>query len=247
MPDEVDVIVRTFNSGRTLEECLKSIVECIPYKSVIVVDHCSTDSSIEIARRFGCTVFTENTGLGYATVLGAESATTPFVLYVDSDVRILRKDFLARAMELMELKKTGAVVGTSLGHRFLYGLPLGLTLLPRSLVLSASIKYEASGRETYYLQRELRRRGLRVRYVTDAMLHTSPSRLYRYRPEWQGAQMRDVSGFELSHLIYAFFVVLLMHMNTRSPRNILYTPVFYAKLVRGFLHPIRWGNRPPVN
>lgn len=239
---DVDVVVRTYNSAGTLEDCLSSIRSCAPSSRIIVVDHMSTDGSREIAERFGCTILQEDKSLGYATLLGAHASNTEYILFVDSDVKMLREDFLDIAASLCAEPGTGAVVGCSQGHRFLYGLPLGLTLLRREIVLSSPMQ-DAVGRETYFLQRELRRRHLRVRYVTDAMIHSSPSRLHPHWPEWQGAQMRRVSGFSITHLLYGFMTVLLMHMNSKSPRNVAYTPIFCMRLMRGFIHPWRWEKR----
>jgi hypothetical protein len=65
--------------------------------------------------------------------------------------------------------------------------------------------------------------------------------MYRgHKPEWEGANTRLVAGWSLYQLAYAFVVILLIHMNSRRPRNVLYTPVFYAKFLRGFLRPDRW-------
>jgi hypothetical protein len=132
----------------------------------------------------------------------------------------------------------GAVVGMAIGHTFRYGLPLSLALLPLNWARAAAIPPSVNARETYYLQAALRRDRRRVAYVLDAMEHRS--RFRGHKPEWEGANTRLVAGWSLYQLAYAFAVVLLIHMNSRRARNVLYTPVFYAKFLRGFLHPERW-------
>ena len=32
-----------------------------------------------------------------------------------------------------------------------------------------------------------------------------------------------------------------MHMNSGKAKNVLYTPIFCMKLVRGYISPDRWG------
>ena len=245
----VDVLVATYNSARDLDACLGAVRALLPVGKLIVVDRNSTDGTAEIARRYGAEVHLEEVGLGYARTLALSLASSELVLFVDGDVILRRADFYARA--LLELGRPGvaAVVGTAVGHRFLYGLPLGLTLLRRAWAVSVPISPAAQGAETYYLRRALRSQHLGVRYVPDAMEHRS---IYRVRnwPEWQGAQLRRAAGFSLYELVYAFEVILLIHLNSRRFRNALYTPVFFAKLLRGFLAPDRWGTldrrHPPV-
>jgi len=99
---------------------------------------------------------------------------------------------------------------------------------------------EAQGAETIAFRRAIRRGSLKVRYVPDAMRHYGTFRRVPTWPEWQGAQTRLVAGWSPYELTYSLMVILLIHMNSRSPRNMLYTPIFYAKFVHGFLNPERW-------
>ncbi len=237
----IDVLIATSNSAATLAEALESARKLLPIHRIIVVDRHSTDGTAEIARRFGAEVHLEDTGLGKARNLALELAETDPVLFLDSDVVLRRPDFYGRALEEYRRPGTAAVVGVSEEHRFQYGLPLGLTLIGRRWALGARIPDSAQGRETYYLQRAARKEGLRVRYVPDAMRHYGTYRQLPHWPEFQGAAIRRSSGLNPRELAYALVVVLLMHMNSRRPRHILYTPIFYLKLLRGFLAPARWG------
>lgn len=236
----VDVLVATYNSGETLEETLESARRFLPIHCLIVVDRASTDGTPEIARRFGARVLEDTVGLGSARNRALRAADTDPVLFLDSDVKVARPDFFSRAAEAFSQPDTAAVVGMALGHTYCYGLPLGLTLIGRSWSLSAGIPNVAQGRETYYLQRLLRQQHRRVRYVMDAMVHHGTYRRAAHWPEFQGASIRRASGLDPRELAYAGVVVLLMHMNSKHPANVLYSPVFCAKIVRGFLDPGRW-------
>jgi glycosyltransferase involved in cell wall biosynthesis len=237
----VDVLLATFNSGRDLEECLTAARASLPVGRLIVVDRNSTDGTAEIARRHGAEVHFEEVGLGYARTLALSLASTEFVLFLDSDVILRRADFYERALEEIRKPRTAAVVGGSVGYRFLYGLPLGLTLVRREWATSVAIPPRAQGAETYYLRRAVRRQHLRVRYVPNAMEHRS---IYRVRnwPEWQGAQLRRAAGASPYELANAAEVVLLISMNSRRPRAILAAPFVYGKLLRGFFAPEHWGS-----
>ncbi|MCI4334615.1 MAG: glycosyltransferase family 2 protein [Thermoplasmata archaeon] len=237
---EVDVLVCTYNSATHLEECLKAARECLPIRRLIVVDRHSSDGTDRIALRWGADLHQEEVGLGFARTRAVALSTTPQILFLDSDVIVRRRDFVERGLEELRHPGTGAVVGTAVGHRFLYGLPLSLTLLDRAWASRVRVPPEVQGRETYYLQRELRRSRLGVRYLTDAYTHFGTYRAAPHWPEFQGAWVRITGGFSPRELLYSAMVVLLIQMNSRRRRNLAYAPIFYAKLLRGFLHPSRW-------
>lgn len=237
----VDVLVATYESAATLAETLAAVRHHLPVHHLIVVDRSSHDGSPEIARAAGAVVYDDPIGLGRARNLALERADTDPVLFVDSDVVIERPDFYARALEAYARPRTAAVVGMAMGHAFRYGLPLGLTLLGRRFALDARIPDEVQGRETYFLQRAVRREGLRVRYVLDAMRHHGTYRSAPHWPEFQGAAIRRTSGWNPRELTYAGLVVVLMHVNSGRVRNFVYSPVFFLKLLRGFLDPGRWA------
>ena len=239
-PGSVDVLVATYQSAQTLRETLEAVRQTVPVHCLLVVDRSSTDGSGAIAREFGARVLSDDVGLGSARNRALRTADTDPVLFVDSDVRIVRPDFYSIASREYGRPRTMAVVGMSVGHRFRYGLPLGLTLIGREASLAAGIPDRTQGRETYYLQRWARDRGWRVRYVHDAMLHRGTYRNDPLWPEFQGASIRRAAGRSPREIAYAGVVVLLMHMNSGRPRNVLYSPVLFAKIVRGYLVPTRF-------
>ena len=240
-PPRVDVLVATYNSSETLAETLVAARQFVPIHCLIVVDRHSNDGTPEIARGFGAQVIEDELGLGYARNQALRVADTDPVLFLDSDVRITRPDFYATALREFVRPRTAAVVGMSVGHRFRYGLPLGLTLIGRNWALAAAIPDRAQGRETYYLQRAARRSHRTVRYVSEAMVHRGTYRRSPNWPEFQGASIRVASGWNPREVVYAGMVVVLMHMNSGSPRNVLYSPIFFAKILRGYVAPERWG------
>lgn len=236
----IDVLVCTFNSEAHLTEALEAARRWLPVHRLIVIDRYSTDRSVEIARRFGAEVHSEEVGLGFARRRAVELAETPQVLFLDSDVVIRRPDFLARARAELARPGTAAVVGCAVGHPFLYGLPLSLTLFDRRWALQVQIPPGVQGRETYYLQRQVRREHRRVRYVPDAFEHFGTYRSSPHWPEWQGAWVRITGGVSPRELLYSGLVVALLLLNSRRLRNVAYAPVFYLKLLRGFMAPQRW-------
>ena len=49
---QIDVVVLTKNSERTLEKCLNSIYKNIPVNRLIVIDGYSTDRTMKIVKKF---------------------------------------------------------------------------------------------------------------------------------------------------------------------------------------------------
>jgi glycosyltransferase involved in cell wall biosynthesis len=83
---EVTVVVPVRNAEAILEACLTSIDRQGPAE-VIVVDGMSTDGTLEIARRHGARILSdEGRGLPAARSMGARAATTRWVALVDADV-----------------------------------------------------------------------------------------------------------------------------------------------------------------
>ncbi len=109
----VSVIIPVRNGSRTLDACLRAIRRSY-YKNieVIVVDDHSTDATVEIARRYRCTVLetTDGHGANHARNFGAKNAKGDFLIFLDSDIVISRETVLAIVEELEE-EGIDAVVG----------------------------------------------------------------------------------------------------------------------------------------
>ena len=90
---DVTVVVPVRNAEPFIEDCLSAIVASSP-SALIVVDGLSTDGTVEIARRFGAVVLSdEGRGVAAARLIGAEHAQTPWIALIDVDV-LLHADAL---------------------------------------------------------------------------------------------------------------------------------------------------------
>ena len=108
---EVSVVVPARNAAAWLGECLESITGQGP-RELIVVDGCSTDDTIKIARSFGAQVISdEGRGLPAARMLGVENAHCDVVSLIDADV-VLPPGSLERLLGEFE---TGGFDGLQFG------------------------------------------------------------------------------------------------------------------------------------
>ncbi len=98
---DLSVVVPVRNAEDMLDECLRSITEAHP-SELIIVDGCSTDRTVDIARRYGAQVLSdEGKGLPVARLLGARAAASNRVALIDADV-VLPKGSLAALLEEFE-------------------------------------------------------------------------------------------------------------------------------------------------
>jgi glycosyltransferase involved in cell wall biosynthesis/O-antigen/teichoic acid export membrane protein len=97
----VSVVVPARNAAAWLGECLESIDRQHPHE-MIVIDGCSTDDTIRIARSFGARVISdEGRGLPAARMLGVRNASSDVVALIDADV-VLPSGSLERLLDEFE-------------------------------------------------------------------------------------------------------------------------------------------------
>jgi glycosyltransferase involved in cell wall biosynthesis len=117
----ISVVIPVHNAAHTLGECLEAIrgSEYAEYE-VIVVDDASTDSSAELASRYGCRVLRlpENVGAAKAKNLGAMEAKGDIILFTDGDI-MLQPDTLSLVVRDFEDPVVVGVVGL-LGQKIRY-------------------------------------------------------------------------------------------------------------------------------
>ncbi|GHJ39693.1 glycosyltransferase family 2 protein [Streptomyces sp. TS71-3] len=110
----VSVIIPNYNYGRTIGMCLDAVSrQTYPRIEVIVVDDCSTDDSVRIAREAGATVLSTGTNSGVATArnTGVRHSGGEVLLFLDSDVA-LAPDAVAEAVARLRGEPgAGAVCG----------------------------------------------------------------------------------------------------------------------------------------
>jgi len=107
----LEVFIPTFNSERTLTDCLKSVQAAIPNAQILVIDKLSTDNTLKIARKFGARSVSRDSNLGEVRTLICERAVGPWFFMVDSDVILGKEWFSEMIKHKDELSRTDPRIG----------------------------------------------------------------------------------------------------------------------------------------
>lgn len=89
MENKISVVVPTFNSAKTIRQCLDSLVSQNVLPQIIIADGGSTDNTMEIVKSYGDKIhvsFSEkDNGVFDAWNKGLSYVTTPWVVFLGSD------------------------------------------------------------------------------------------------------------------------------------------------------------------
>lgn len=104
----LSAIVLTHNDGKILSRCLASVSWC---DEVIVVDDDSTDETVDVAQKFGATVFARSLNNDFAAQrnFGLSKAKGEWVLFVDND-EVVSEELATEIREKIHGKNAGYYV-----------------------------------------------------------------------------------------------------------------------------------------
>lgn len=176
---DVAVVVPARNAEHLLDDCLASIVAEGP-REIIVVDGCSTDATVQIARRHGARILSDQgRGLPAARMLGAESSSAPLIALIDADVVLPPGSLTALASEmdkegyaalqagLHSVSLTPDYWGEALAHHHRTGrskawFGLVATVIARNTLLEHGFDTRFTSGEDIELRWRLQQAGLKV-------------------------------------------------------------------------------------
>ena len=115
--EPIDVVMLTKNSEHMLVKSLRSIYENVPVKRLIVIDGFSTDNTLKIMdgfnKKYGnVKIIFEKSTRAKARERGIEEVTTPWFMFVDSDV-VLCEGWFEKAQRYID-NDVGAIWGLNI-------------------------------------------------------------------------------------------------------------------------------------
>lgn len=95
----ISIVIPTYNSSRTITQCLES-VRGQTYKNIeiIVCDNFSDDDTLDVARRYGARVLSRGWERAAQKNFGAKHADGDFLYFIDSDF-VLEQDTVQRCVQ----------------------------------------------------------------------------------------------------------------------------------------------------
>ena len=143
---KLDVVLSTFNSERTIKECLDAIAEEISTNNVIIVDGGSTDQTVDIIKSHK--IFKEikfysrpDLNLGQSRAFSFQKVTTPYFVQIDSDI-VIRKGWFKKMMEDMK-SGVGVIEGGRNNHFCIpskYGDEIDRGLFGQNIIRTDAVK-----------------------------------------------------------------------------------------------------------
>lgn len=257
--DTIDVMVCTYNSARTLEVCLQSIVDNIPVRKIWVIDKHSRDMTINIAEQFHANVIQTDVSLAESRRLGFNLVETEYFANVDSDV-VLCDDWFNKIMQSWTDRNVGCVWGIGVNQEKLheayqttmyrfreptkYHIPHLLNMVSRRSILR-NIEYPASicsgsvAGEDYLIMKWIEQQGFRCIVAPVYVKHYSvPSQMKK--SSWGGASLRLLKRENiitiLSKLILVVPQATLAALVTHEPSVIPYLIEFRSRELYGWLN-----------
>ena len=107
---KVSIIIPTYNSGATLEKCLRSLEnQTYPSYETIVIDSFSNDGTLRIAEKFRAKTIQQRSNPALARNIGVTNSTGKYVLFLDSD-QVLSPSVVAECITKCEDERAGMVI-----------------------------------------------------------------------------------------------------------------------------------------
>lgn len=263
--EKVDVVVCTYNSERHLDVCLNSIVHNVPVNTLYVVDKNSTDSTQEIARKYGANIIAYDGSLAESRLYSFDLAKTPYFVNVDSDIELCN-DWYNKAKSLMT-PNAGVVWGLSLDQHPLqkaYATAMwklkpssvdSMTHLPNALFRKSAVenlpvpkllRSGAVANEDFYIADQIRKRGFRCVTARVISKHYCDPPLIDRKTYWYGASARVSKAHGFKAILFRFALGvpqgIVSALISRNCRVLPYWVKFRFQVLYGWLHWQKYVN-----
>lgn len=103
---KVSIIIPVYNEESKIKGCLDSLFkQTYKYFEILIIDDDSTDKTLEIVRKYKVKIFRngkKDYDIGKA--IGIKNSKGKYLLFIDADNRLIDKEWLAKAVEVLENK-----------------------------------------------------------------------------------------------------------------------------------------------
>ncbi|UCF45340.1 MAG: glycosyltransferase [Candidatus Bathyarchaeota archaeon] len=112
-PPKVSIIVATLNSERTIDDCLKSILELNypeDFLEIVVVDGCSKDATVKIAQKYPVKVISAPLNAPAAYNYAMKMVSNDVLGFIDADAKV-EKEWLNKLITYLDNPQVAGVSG----------------------------------------------------------------------------------------------------------------------------------------
>lgn len=236
----------------------------LPVKRIVILDHHSSDGTVEIAQSNGCELVQEDKGLGYARQLAIELSSTEVFAMVESDLVYEEFDWYQKALPLLA-GAVGAVVAyvprSSAEERGKYaefwsrytplrarrhGFSAGSTLFRKSAVAGIRVPTFLNAYEDIFIMREMKKRGWSYKTLEVRGVHHSDFESTR-KARWYGANARLLYSVQPDDATllrrHATLPIkgLVASLGSGSPSVFAWSVSFSANFLLGWSYPDRFA------
>jgi GT2 family glycosyltransferase len=111
---KISIIIPTWNTAKITQKCVETINKFIPSAEIIVVDNGSVDGTIDNLKKLNIPntkylILDTNLGFAKANNIGLKSATSDFVVFMNSDIQLLDNSLLKMVDYLKNHKEIGII------------------------------------------------------------------------------------------------------------------------------------------
>jgi len=148
MKNKLSIIIVTWNTAKITQKCVKTLNQFIPGQEIIVVDNGSQDDTVKILKNIKNVKLIENgANLGFAKAnnIGLKSATSEYIIFMNSDIELLDNSIL----KMVDFLKNNPNIGI-IGPKFLNpDLTPQASVFPPQTVLNAFKEFWLGQPKTY--------------------------------------------------------------------------------------------------
>ena len=240
MKYKIDYVVLTWNSEKTLAKTLKSIQDFGSPRKIIVIDRFSSDGTLRIAKRFECLLVQTNKRLGSARLIGAETAETTLMAYVDSDVELTKGwGKLLQAAFDVRFARAGAISAMYEGYGWTPTLKhgaFGCSMARRQLILEFRDIQKYSSAEDLAFAEFLQKRKLKwYVFPVEVKHHRELTGIPDWlKQRWLGAGGR-IAGRNLLVVLGSFLVGILGLKSSHAPKDLSFSFIKSIKFRYNYL------------
>lgn len=262
---KVDAAVMTYNSEKYLNESLSTLLKAVPVNRLIVIDHYSSDRTVEIAEKYGAEVYFEDVGLGYARQLALKHIETPIFYFHDSDVvyyppynwankviQRFQKD-PSLASVVAKVSYTNYPTPRAKYIQFWWnhvpaletrGFTTGSTFIRKQVVEDIKIPSMLDAREDRFIELHILKKKLKIDYIKVEGIHH-----FDYTAEkgfWAGANERLLAGSKplpyllVRRILTAPVKAIPPMLAYKDPAILLWNTTHWLRFLKGFLNPLKY-------